>query len=152
VARESSLWGRLRDTAIPELKRRGFGADVQRVENAASSGHPDVEGFLTDPFESRGEQFWIELKSNERPVRPTTPIRPKTRESQSIWHKRRAEAGCRCHWVLLQVGSGRKAALYLVPGNLYDMVKAPESELARMSVVPPNASPAEVLIRAARGW
>ncbi len=152
MARESALWGRLRDTGVPELRRRGFGIDAQRIENAATAGHPDVEGFLTDPFKAAGTQFWIELKSNDRPVRPTTPIRPKTRESQSIWHRVRAEAGCRIHWVLLQVGSGHRAALYLVPGSMYDRIKALEKELASMSVIPPDASPAEVLIRAASGW
>jgi len=152
VARESSLWGRLRNTGVPELRERGYGVDVQRIENAAAAGHPDVEGFLTDPFEAAGEQFWIELKSNDRPVRLSTPIHPKTRDSQSIWHRTRAEAGCRCHWVLLQVGSGHRACLYLIPGSLYDKIEATESDLASMSVVSPDASPAEVLIRAARGW
>lgn len=152
MARESGLWGRLKDTGVPDLIGRGFKVDLQRVENAASSGHPDVEGAVCTPLDIISSQVWIELKSEERPKRATTPIHPKTRESQSIWHNRRTEAGCRCHWILVQVGSAHKAALYLIPGHLYDKIEVPECELARMSVVSPDASPADVLERAARGW
>jgi hypothetical protein len=152
VARESSLWARLKDTGVPALLDKGFLVDLQRLENAVAAGHPDVEGCICWPFGNRGDQVWIELKSNERPKRGTTPIHPKTRESQSIWHRVRTDTGSRCHWVLLQVGSGHRAALYLIPGSLYDKLHVPESELARMSVVSPDASPADVLERAARGW
>jgi hypothetical protein len=152
VARESSLWARLKETGIVELRYRGFKVDLQRLENSVAAGHPDVEGFIKAPHANIGSQVWIELKSEGRPARKSTPIHPKTRESQSIWHKNRTEAGCRCHWVLLQVGEGRRAALYLIPGCYYDRLEAPESELASISVVSPDASPAEVLEQAARGW
>jgi hypothetical protein len=131
---------------------RKFGVDLQRLENAAGQGHPDVEGCICSPLDTIGAQVWIELKSEERPARATTPIHPKTRESQSIWHRKRVEAGCRCNWVLLQVGEGRRGKLYLIPGSFYDKLHVPEAELERMSVVSPDASPADVLERAARGW
>lgn len=152
MARESALWGRLRDTGIPELRWKSFGVHITRIENAAESGHPDVEGCIMPPFENSGAQLWIELKSEDQPKRETTPIHPKTRPSQSIWHRKRTEAGCRCHWVLLQVGEGRGAKLYLIPGSMYDKLHVPELALAKLSVVSPNATPAEVLERAARGW
>jgi hypothetical protein len=152
MARESALWGRLRDTGVPDLIDKGFKVDLQRVENAATSGHPDVEGCICDPLDTIGAQVWIELKSEGRPARDTTPIHPKTRPSQSIWHRKRVLSGCRCNWILLQVGSGNRAALYLIPGHAYDKIEVPECELAYLSVVSPDASPADILERAARGW
>lgn len=152
MARESALWTRLRSTGVPNLRDRGFLVDLQRVENSAVSGHPDVEGCICDPLASVGAQIWIELKSEARPKRPTTPIHPKKRPSQSIWHRKRVRAGCRCNWVLLQVGSDHDAALYLIPGDCYDRIEATEAELVSLSVVSPDASPADVLERAARGW
>lgn len=146
VARESSLWTRLSGTGVPALRARGHRVDLQRVENVAVSGHPDVEGCID------GAQVWIELKSNLRPKRAGTPIRPKCRESQSIWHKQRAAAGCNYAWILLQVGEHHNARLYLVPGNLYDHITAPESILEILSVCDPAISPADVLLRAVQGY
>ena len=146
MARESALWKRIRDTAVPELLYKKHKVDLQRLENAVGQGHPDVEGCID------GAQVWIELKSEDRPARLTTLIHPKTRPSQSIWHKERTKAGSRIHWVLLQVGEGRKARLYLIPGDRYDEVKATEPELEELSVLPPTASLAGVLLRATRGW
>ena len=146
MALEKSLWARIRDTAIPELRWKKHKVDLQRLENAVGTGHPDVEGCID------GAQTWIELKSEPRPARMKTPIHPKIRESQSIWHRERTEAGSRCHWVLLQVGSSHKASLYLIPGDRYDEIIASEPELELLSVLPPDASLADVLLRAARGW
>jgi len=140
------LWARIRDTAVPELLWKKHQVDLQRLENAVGQGHPDVEGCID------GGQIWIELKSEDRPARPSTAIRPKTRPSQSIWHKERTKAGSRIHWVLLQVGEGRKARLYLIPGDRYDEIKATEAELELLSVLPPAATVADVLLRATRGW
>jgi hypothetical protein len=151
VARESALWQRLR-TGRTELLHRGYKVHINRIENAVTSGLPDIEGCICAPLEILGGQLWVEMKSNERPKRSTTPIHPKTRESQSIWHKARTEAGCRCHWVLIQVGSGHQSSLYLIPGSHYDDIHVPESKLAELSVVSPDASPADVLERASRGW
>ncbi len=103
MARESALWDRIRDTAIPTLLATGHAVDLQRLENLVGVGHPDVEGCID------GQQVWIELKSEARPKRKDTPIRPKLRTSQSEWHKTRAAVGFRYYWVLLQVGSSRAA-------------------------------------------
>lgn len=145
MARESSLWGRC-NRAIKLLKKRGHDAHFCRLENSAGEGNPDVEGVLN------GDQCWIELKSNDRPVRPMTPIRSKTRESQSIWHRERTDAGSRIHWVLIQVGEAHAARLYLIPGSQYDKIIAPECSLAAMSLITPDASVPEVLLRACEGW
>lgn len=145
MARESALWKRLRDAGVA-LRQTGHLVDLQRLENAAGVGHPDVEGCID------GGQVWIELKSELRPVRVTTAIHPKKRESQNIWHRVRSEAGCRINWILLQVGEAHGARLYLIPGHCYDKIEATEAEIERLSVVPPNASPSDCLLRATRGW
>ncbi len=145
MALESSLWGRCR-TALKRLKKCGHATHFCRLENSAGEGNPDVEGVIN------GDQCWIELKSNDRPKRPNTAIRSKTRPSQSIWHRERTEAGSRIHWVLIQVGEAHAARLYLIPGSRYDEVIAPEHTLAEMSAIDPAASVAEVLLRACEGW
>lgn len=145
MARESELWKRLRDAAI-ELRARGHLIDLQRIENDAGVGHPDTEGCVN------GAQVWIELKSCSRPKRPTTPVRPEVRTSQSIWHKTRTEAGGRYHWVLIQVGEAHNARLYLIPGKDYDRVVCPEAELAAMSVIASDLGADQMIIRAAIGW
>jgi hypothetical protein len=125
----------------------GHAVDIQRIENSAGAGHPDVEGCID------GLQVWIELKSNLRPKRPGTPIRPKCRDTQAEWHERRAKAGCRINWVLIQVGEARSARLYLIPGHRYSEIKAlPENELELLSYCHPLSSPAEVLLIATRPW
>lgn len=145
MALETALWERCARGAVA-LRNKGHRLDMKRIENCATSGHPDVEGCLD------GLQFWIELKSCKRPVRADTPIRPKKRQSQDIWHTVRANAGCRIHWVLIQVGEDRDAQLYLIPGNRYAEITVPESELEAMSVLPPSATAADCLMRATQGW
>jgi hypothetical protein len=145
MALEKSLWQRCKN-GVKHLKDCGHAVHFCRVENDAGEGHPDVEGVLN------GDQCWIELKSNARPKRSTTAIRSKTRESQSIWHNDRTKAGSRIHWVLIQVGEAHAAKLYLIPGSNYDEVIATEAVLAHLSVVEPDASVPEVLLRACEGW
>lgn len=147
MAREAALWQRCR-TGIKALAWQGHKIDVQRVENAVASGHPDVEGCID------GDQFWIELKSNERPARESTPIRPKTRLSQSIWHNARTKAGSTIHWVLLQVGEDRDGVLYLIPGRHYDEIAAglTEAQLAALSPLDRTSTTADALLRAVAGW
>ncbi len=117
---------------------------LQRVENSVGSGAPDVEGKLR-----RGGQFWIELKSTARPKRDG-PVRFKVRDSQVEWMRRRAAVGGRA-WLLLQVGSGRSAARYLVPGEHAKMVQdgATEVTLTQMSETRQDDDPADVIRRAA---
>ena len=145
MAKETSLWQRCR-TGIKHLKACGHKTHFCRLENSAGEGNPDVEGVLN------GDQCWIELKSNLRPVRATTVIRSKTRESQSIWYRERTEAGSRIHWVLIQVGEAHAAKLYLIPGCNYDEIIATEAVLAHLSAIDPDAHMGEVLLRACEGW
>lgn len=145
MARETALWQRC-IPASKALRNSGHLIDLQRLENLVGAGHPDVEGCVD------GAQVWIELKSCERPKRADTPIRPKKRPSQEIWHRMRANAGCRCNWILIQVGEDRDGVLYLIPGKHYAATTAPEAQLAAMSVVPSNATVADVILRAAQGW
>jgi len=145
MARESSLWQRCRN-GIKHLRECGHTAHFCRLENSAGEGNPDVEGVIN------GDQCWIELKSNLRPKRPGTVIRSKTRESQSIWHNARTKSGSRIHWVLIQVGEGHGASLYLIPGFWYDKIIATEADLAAMSVIEPKDDMAKVLLRACEGW
>lgn len=113
-------------------------------------GMPDVEGHLA----GRG-QFWIELKSSERPALSTTPIRfkVKDREHQVEWLRRRRLVDGKA-WLLLQVGSGGKRSLYLVPGEhaaeVYKGVD--EQRLRELTKLPEDRqSPSDVVRRAARG-
>ena len=145
MARESALWDRCK-TAAKQLRQMRHHVDLQRLENSVGTGHPDVEGCVD------GGQVWIELKSCMRPARADTCIHPKTRQSQSDWHATRVKAGCRINWVLIQVGEGHDARLYLVPGSLYDQVHVPENELELLSCVPPKATVADILLRAVKGW
>jgi hypothetical protein len=146
MALEKELWKRLK-TGAAALRAVGHKVDLQRLENSVAAGHPAVEGCID------GNQLWIENKSEARPKKIDTPLHPKVRPSQSIWHKQRVQAGCRINWVLLQVGDAHDARLYLIPGCYYDRLKSiAEVELKALSVVPPTASPADVLIRAASPW
>jgi hypothetical protein len=142
---EKNLWQRCL-TGITHLEKCGFKPHFCRLENAAGTGNPDVEGCID------GAQCWIELKSNDRPKRPGTVIRSKIRPSQSIWHQARTESGSRMHWVLIQVGEAYNASLYLIPGRLYDSIIATEPALEVLSAVNPKAPLAEVLLRACEGW
>lgn len=145
MALEKELWQKCR-TGIKALRWAGHHVDVQRIENAATSGHPDVEGCID------GGQLWIELKSCSRPVRPDTPIRPKKRQSQDIWHRQRTDAGCRFHWILIQVGEARDGVLYLIPGEHYASITVPERELAKLSVLSMGATASDALLRASKVW
>ena len=109
MARETGLWNWLRG-ASRDMRET---LHMDRVENMTMKGMPDVEGHLVGQ-----RQFWMELKSSERPARSNTPIRFKVRdrEAQVVWlEKRRAVGGLA--WLLLQVGSGAQRRLYLVPGE-----------------------------------
>ncbi len=142
--KEASLWRWLKG-AGREL--RGD-LHMQRVENSVGSGAPDVEGKLR-----QGEQFWIELKSAARPKK-NGPVRFKVRDSQVEWMRRRVAVGGSA-WLLLQVGSGRAAERYLVPGKYAKTVQdgATETTLTQMCEMRQDRSnsndPADVVRRAA---
>lgn len=145
MALERQLWQRVKRGGL-HLRACGYGVHLCRVENDAGSGHPDVEGSID------GRQVWIELKSCERPKRATTVCRPKLRDSQSIWMKDRSASGASNHWLLIQVGEGSTARLYLIPGTAYDKAIATETDLAKLSVCTPGAEVASVLLIAMAGY
>lgn len=147
MARESALWGRLK-RAVKSFQETGANSPlhIARIDNSAGAGQPDVEGCFD------GRQFWIELKSVMRPAREQTNLHPRSRESQDVWHKDRTLAGGRSHWVLIQVGEGKKAALYLIPGRHYSELKTSEGEYDLLSVCPPSVSPIDAILRASREW
>lgn len=107
MARESALWIALKK-AVPHFRRA---LHMHRVENIASPGAPDVEGYLEDQG-----HFEFELKSEERPAKITTPIRFKMRDKQVEYAKRRWAVGGAVFW-LLQVGSGSDRRVYMIEGH-----------------------------------
>jgi hypothetical protein len=148
MAREKALWQRMKDGATLLTLRR-HRVHLKRIENSVGSGHPDVEGCID------GRQVWIELKSEDRPARQTTPLSPAYRHSQRLWHKERCAAGCTHNWILLQIGEGRGARLYLVPGFHYESLmetRATEGHYADLSYCDPCAHIDAVLLTASLGW
>lgn len=141
---ESGLWGWIyRGIRFPFAKI----GHVHRHENSASSGTPDVEGFLNSPGLG---QFWIELKSTARPAKAETLVRFKFRPKQVPWLTRRWRLGGVCY-LLCQVGTGATAMRYLIEGRHAGDVERglPESELLRLSVINPTANAVAILTRAA---
>lgn len=123
MSRERALWAWLAKARFVYKSR----LHMNRIENPAGPGMPDVEGYLAREITRSGSrqqyahvenggQFWIELKSAERPKRPETPVRFKVRPRQIAWGLRRWAVG-RCSWWLLQVGSGAERKIYLLPGD-----------------------------------
>jgi hypothetical protein len=146
MALEKSLWQRVKKGGVA-LKLLGHRVMLTRIENMVDEGTPDVEGAIN------GQQIWAELKSCARPAKAKTPIRPKSRPSQSDWHRERTAAGSRHHYVLMQVGEASQAKLYLIPGREYDNIVAPEIDLEILSVLGYTTEPmTQVLLRAAAGW
>ena len=146
MALEKALWQRVRKGGVA-LKLLGHRVMLTRVENMVDEGTPDVEGCINSA------QVWVELKSCARPARASTPVRPKSRPSQSDWHRERTAAGSHHHYVLMQVGEASQAKLYLIPGREYDHIVAPEIDLEILSVLGYTTEPmTQVLLRAAQGW
>lgn len=145
MALEKALWQRVRKGGA-DLRALGHFVHLYRVENEVGVGDPDVDGCIN------GTDIKIELKSCARPVRPTTPIRPKKRQEQEDWMKARHDAGSRHCFILIQVGDAHKSRLYLIPGNLYAQITATEAELARMSVIDPKSNVMNLLLRATEGY
>lgn len=126
MALESSLWAWLKKARV----QCGDALHMERIEDLFG-GIPDVEGYLH--LNRCQGQFWLELKSKERPWRETTPIRfpLKKREKQIEFMGRRWAVGGNAFW-LLQVGSGGHRRLYLAPGDMGPILAngLPEFELA----------------------
>jgi hypothetical protein len=115
MAKESGTWLWLKKARL--IFRASL--HMHRIENSVMAGMPDVEGFLED-----GGQFWLELKAEERPKRPTTPVRfaMKKRVAQVEWLKKRWAIGGKA-FLLLQVGTGAERKIYLVPGKFSEEVR-----------------------------
>lgn len=140
MARESSLWQWLVKAKYePDLRGR---LDLRRVEDSIGAGFPDVDGAFVhgvhEPalggFVRRGVlSFKLELKSEVRPARASTPIRFKVQKrfAQLEFMQRRYDMG-EAAYFFLQVGEGADAMRYLLPGNLGGRLRdgVNESELA----------------------
>jgi hypothetical protein len=126
MSRESQVWHWL----AKARRSFKFELDMNRIENPAGPGMPDVEGHLASPAFGYGGQFWIELKAAERPAKAATPVRFKIRPKQIAWLERRWRIAGNA-LLLLQVGSGHSRALYLVPGRFAALVAkgVPEIDL-----------------------
>lgn len=137
--RETSLWAWLRKFHADDLH-------MERVENAASSSHPDVDGCKA------GGAFKIELKTADRPARETTSIRTKFQPGQSDWLARRWACGGRA-WLLIQVGSAHAARRYLIRGSVAFIVEdgVVEYLLRDLSVTPADATAEQIVSTAAEG-
>ncbi len=140
---EKNLWNSMR-TAL-----KVFGADLHytRIENSVSDGFPDVELQLLEDGVSY--HATTELKTAARPVHFETSVSVGVRPGQVRWLKKRWRVRGSA-WILLQVGSGRDLARYLIPGDLAEDVSngVPESTLLRYSVCEPN-DPLDRIVRIA---
>lgn len=137
MARESSLWKWL-SGARDKMRER---VDLRRVEDSIGAGFPDVDGFAVWHFYNKDDSritdtirfpFKLELKSHERPARPTTPIRfPLEKRHAQIEFMRKRYTMGEAAYFFLQVGSGADAMRYLAPGDAGARLKngLTESEL-----------------------
>jgi hypothetical protein len=117
---------------------------MTRIENSVGVGASDVEGVLD------GKAFYIELKTGARPALPGTRIKVKVEDSQPRWHKKRCDAGAVTYF-LIQIGSGRDAARYLIHSEhmlelkIHGMTEGRMRELAKL---PWDAKAHEIVERA----
>ena len=108
---EKNLWAATRK-AVKVLGRR---LHYTRIENSVSDSFPDVEFSLLE----NGINYpaYVELKTAARPAHFETNVAVHIRPGQVRWlRKRWCVRGAA--WMLVQVGSGKDLARYLIPGNL----------------------------------
>lgn len=116
------------------------GNDMERVENTAATGTPDVDGCL------QGNTYKIELK--REPARQNGNVKVRFRPMQIPWMQRRWKAGGNV-WVLLAVGEGHKVKRFLIRGcDAAILEDTTEEILEEISVITTNATPKEVIITA----
>ncbi len=139
---EKNLWGWVKDGCKGKFPRGLL--HMERIENVASSGHPDVDGCLD------GHMFMIELKTAARPKNPGTNVAVKFTKYQVPWHKRYEPCRGRA-FMLIQVGSDKAAARYLIPGSNAAAVQLgmPESELEWLSITPSGSTAKTIIAYAA---
>lgn len=142
AVRETRLWQWL-SAARKALRDQ---LHLTRIENSAGLGTPDCEGCY------RGRQFWIELKTADRPHDRKTPISVRYEDQQAPWLRRRSRAGGAAY-VLLQVGSAHNARRYLVPASQAEDLETglTESALSEASVCEPTARPEQIVKAAGMG-
>lgn len=144
---EKNLWNRMREAL------RVFRADVHytRVENSVSDSFPDVEVSLM--WQKVNYCATFELKTTHRPVHFETNVDAShIRPGQIRWLKKRwAVRGS--SWILIQVGSGKDLARYLIPGYLAGEAQEgkPESWYVANSVCAPD-DPLDRIVRIGCTW
>lgn len=143
---EKNLWNRMREAM------RVFRADIHytRIENSVSDSYPDVEVSLLYQKVNYGATF--ELKTASRPVHFETSVPVHIRPGQVRWLKKRWNVRGSA-WLLVQVGSGKDLARYLISGNLAgDAAEGrPESWYVANSVCEPN-DPLDRIVRIGCTW
>lgn len=143
---EKNLWNRMREAM------RVFRADVHytRIENSVSDSYPDVEVSLLYQKVNYGATF--ELKTASRPAHFETSVPTKVRPGQVRWLKKRWNVRGSA-WLLVQVGSGKDLARYLIPGDLAGEAAEgrPESWYVANSVCEPN-DPLDRIVRIGCTW
>lgn len=107
---------------------------VERVENMATDGMPDVRAHVQG-----GSESWIELKAvNGWPARSTTPVlgREGLRLAQENWiHRHVVQFGGRA-LILVGVGRGAGRVLYGIEGaHAMDVNFLTQEQMARAAVV-----------------
>lgn len=103
--KEKFLWQWLRK-AKESIKK----LELERIENMCSSGMADTNGCF------EGREFWIELKTTDRPKTSRGRVRLRFEKSQRPWLRRRWNSGSQAY-ALIQVGANDEAKRYLIPGN-----------------------------------
>ncbi len=139
---EKNLWGWVKDGCKGRFPRGLL--HMERIENAVSAGGPDVDGCLDH------HMFKIELKTAARPAKPNTNVAVKFTKYQVPWHRRYEPCGGRA-FMLIQVGSDKAAARYLIPGCHAAAVQlgVPESELEWLSITPSGSTAKNIIAHAA---
>jgi len=114
-----------------------------RVENMAEGGYPDVEGMLD------GTWFGLELKAVARPAL-SGPMHLKVRDSQVRFAGKRLRARG-LYWFFIQIGSGHRRKLYLVPGGYAQELQEglTEREIADLSRLPTTKPTQSQVVRRA---
>jgi hypothetical protein len=104
--REQLLWDSFRRNMPPEL-------DLQRVENIATDGMPDVYVGLSGK--------WVELKAPPERKRSTTPLlgREGLRTSQVNWHLKHSSMNAPESFILIRTTSGE---LLLLSGEIAPII------------------------------
>lgn len=150
MAKENDVWKWLRDNCRP-IKPR---LHMERVENVASSGRPDVNGCFD------GKVFDVELKRCKLPKR-IDEFDITWQKGQQPWLRERWKKGG-LSWVLIFVGEGHKVQRFLVRGCDVDglgenrtvgkkiLQRTSLETLEDLSVIDPKAS-APSIVRAAAG-